>query len=74
MFGCGFVQMYGMTETTGTIVALPIFLQKLMGYNAYLAGLAIAPGGTYISGTRGMAFSQTFTPSGGASGSISGST
>ncbi|MEW4467899.1 fatty acid--CoA ligase [Parasphingorhabdus sp. JC815] len=22
-FGCGFVQMYGMTETTGTIVALP---------------------------------------------------
>ncbi|MGB0920314.1 MAG: fatty acid--CoA ligase [Alphaproteobacteria bacterium] len=23
MFGCGFVQMYGMTETTGTVVALP---------------------------------------------------
>jgi len=23
VFGCGFVQMYGMTETTGTIVALP---------------------------------------------------
>jgi fatty-acyl-CoA synthase len=23
IFGCGFVQMYGMTETTGTIVALP---------------------------------------------------
>ncbi len=22
VFGCGFVQMYGMTETTGTIVAL----------------------------------------------------
>jgi long-chain acyl-CoA synthetase len=23
VFGCGFVQMYGMTETTGTVVALP---------------------------------------------------
>jgi acyl-CoA synthetase (AMP-forming)/AMP-acid ligase II len=23
VFGCGFIQMYGMTETTGTIVALP---------------------------------------------------
>ena len=23
IFKCGFVQMYGMTETTGTIVALP---------------------------------------------------
>src|SRR5260370_16598749 len=23
VFGCGFVQLYGMTETTGTIVALP---------------------------------------------------
>src|SRR6202012_1456115 len=23
VFGCGFAQMYGMTETTGTIVALP---------------------------------------------------
>jgi MFS transporter, DHA2 family, multidrug resistance protein len=29
----------------GTIVVLPIYLQKLMGYTAYLAGLAIAAGG-----------------------------
>jgi len=29
----------------GTIVLLPIYLQKLMGYTAYLAGLVLAPGG-----------------------------
>jgi len=29
----------------GSIVILPLFVQQLMGYNAYLAGLIIAPGG-----------------------------
>jgi MFS transporter, DHA2 family, multidrug resistance protein len=29
----------------GTIVLLPIYLQGLMGYNAFLAGLVLAPGG-----------------------------
>ena len=29
----------------GSITLLPLFLQTLMGYNAYLAGLALAPGG-----------------------------
>lgn len=29
----------------GSIILLPLFLQELMGYNAYLAGLALAPGG-----------------------------
>jgi MFS transporter, DHA2 family, multidrug resistance protein len=29
----------------GSITLLPLFLQNLMGYNAYLAGLALAPGG-----------------------------
>jgi MFS transporter, DHA2 family, multidrug resistance protein len=28
-----------------SIILLPIFLQQLMGYDAYLAGLALAPGG-----------------------------
>jgi len=28
-----------------TIVLLPMFLQQLMGYNAFLSGLALAPGG-----------------------------
>jgi DHA2 family multidrug resistance protein len=29
----------------GSIVLLPLFLQQLMGYNAFLAGMALAPGG-----------------------------
>lgn len=29
----------------GSLILLPIFLQQLMGYNAFLAGLALAPGG-----------------------------
>ncbi len=29
----------------GSITLLPLFLQELMGYNAFLAGLALAPGG-----------------------------
>ncbi|MBF0485806.1 MAG: DHA2 family efflux MFS transporter permease subunit [Candidatus Omnitrophica bacterium] len=29
----------------GTIVIIPIYLQRLMGYNAFLSGLALAPGG-----------------------------
>lgn len=29
----------------GSIILLPLFLQQLMGYNAFLAGLALAPGG-----------------------------
>ncbi|HTZ11016.1 MAG TPA: DHA2 family efflux MFS transporter permease subunit [Candidatus Margulisiibacteriota bacterium] len=37
-----FVSFFGLF---GSIVLLPLFLQQLMGYNAYLAGFAIAPGG-----------------------------
>ena len=29
----------------GSITLLPLFLQQLMGYNAFLAGMALAPGG-----------------------------
>jgi len=29
----------------GSIVLIPLYLQQLMGYNAFLAGLALAPGG-----------------------------
>ena len=29
----------------GSIVLIPLFLQELMGYTSYLAGLALAPGG-----------------------------
>lgn len=29
----------------GSLILLPIFLQELLGYTAYLAGLALAPGG-----------------------------
>jgi MFS transporter, DHA2 family, multidrug resistance protein len=29
----------------GSIVLIPMYLQQLMGYNAFLAGLALAPGG-----------------------------
>lgn len=29
----------------GSIVLIPLFLQQLMGYNAFLAGLVLAPGG-----------------------------
>jgi DHA2 family multidrug resistance protein len=37
-----FISFFGLF---GSIVLLPLFLQQLMGYNAFLAGLIIAPGG-----------------------------
>jgi DHA2 family multidrug resistance protein len=37
-----FVAFFGLF---GSIVILPLFVQQLMGYNAFLAGLIIAPGG-----------------------------
>jgi DHA2 family multidrug resistance protein len=37
-----FVAFFGLF---GSIVVLPLFVQQLLGYNAYLAGLIIAPGG-----------------------------
>ncbi|MBF0594260.1 MAG: DHA2 family efflux MFS transporter permease subunit [Candidatus Omnitrophica bacterium] len=43
-----FIQFLAFFVLFGTIVALPIFLQKLMGYNAFWAGLAIAPGGVVM--------------------------
>jgi MFS transporter, DHA2 family, multidrug resistance protein len=36
---CAFFNLFG------SIVLLPIYLQTLMGYNAYLAGLVLGPGG-----------------------------
>ena len=48
VFGCGFVQMYGMTETTGTIVALepedhtPEGSQRMRSAGKPLAGVEIA--------------------------------
>ena len=47
VFGCGFVQMYGMTETTGTIVALPPEdhidgLERMKSAGKALAGIELA--------------------------------
>jgi acyl-CoA synthetase (AMP-forming)/AMP-acid ligase II len=47
VFGCGFVQMYGMTETTGTIVALPPEdhiegLERMRSAGKALAGVELA--------------------------------
>jgi fatty-acyl-CoA synthase len=47
VFGCGFVQMYGMTETTGTIVALPPEdhvegLQRMRSAGKALPGVELA--------------------------------
>ena len=47
VFGCGFVQMYGMTETTGTIVALPpedhvLGLDRMRSAGKALPGVELA--------------------------------
>ena len=47
VFGCGFVQLYGMTETTGTIVALPPEdhiegLERMKSAGKALPGIEIA--------------------------------
>ncbi len=48
VFGCGFVQMYGMTETTGTVVALapedhdPAGNERMRGAGKALPGVEIA--------------------------------
>jgi acyl-CoA synthetase (AMP-forming)/AMP-acid ligase II len=47
VFGCGFVQVYGMTETTGSIVALPpedhvIGLQRMRSAGKALPGVELA--------------------------------
>lgn len=47
VFNCGFVQMYGMTETTGTIVALPPEDHDIAG-NAKMASAGKAIGGVEI--------------------------
>jgi DHA2 family multidrug resistance protein len=39
------VQFFAFFVLFGSIVLVPIYLQQLMGYTAYLAGLALAPGG-----------------------------
>lgn len=39
------VMFLGFFAFFGSIVLLPLFLQRLMGYNAYLAGLVLGPGG-----------------------------
>lgn len=39
------IQFFTFFVLFGSIILLPLFLQELMGYNAYLAGLALAPGG-----------------------------
>jgi DHA2 family multidrug resistance protein len=40
-----FVMSLGFFSFFGSIVLLPIFLQNLMGYNAFLAGLVLGPSG-----------------------------
>jgi long-chain acyl-CoA synthetase len=48
VFGCGFIQMYGMTETTGTVVALapedhdPAGNERMKGAGQALPGVEIA--------------------------------
>ncbi len=39
------VMFFGFFAFFGSIVLLPLFLQGLMGYTAYLAGLVLGPGG-----------------------------
>jgi DHA2 family multidrug resistance protein len=39
------IQFFVFFVLFGSIILLPIFLQSLMGYNAFLAGMALAPGG-----------------------------
>ncbi len=39
------IQFFVFFVLFASIILLPIFLQQLMGYDAYLAGLALAPGG-----------------------------
>lgn len=39
------IQFFVFFVLFGSIILLPIFLQQLMGYNAFLAGMALAPGG-----------------------------
>ncbi len=39
------VMFLGFFAFFGSIVLLPLYLQTLMGYNAYLAGLVLGPGG-----------------------------
>jgi len=43
--GANIIQFTVFFVLFGSIILLPIFLQQLMGYNAFLAGLALAPGG-----------------------------
>jgi DHA2 family multidrug resistance protein len=40
-----FIQAISFFVLFGSIVLLPLYLQQLMGYTSYLAGLALAPGG-----------------------------
>ncbi len=39
-----FIMFFGFFGFFGTIVLLPIYLQTLMGYNAFLAGMVLGPG------------------------------
>jgi DHA2 family multidrug resistance protein len=39
------IQFFSFFGLFGSIVLLPLFVQQLLGYNAFLAGMVIAPGG-----------------------------
>jgi DHA2 family multidrug resistance protein len=39
------IQFFSFFVLFGSLVLLPLYLQQLMGYNAYLAGWVLAPGG-----------------------------
>jgi len=39
------IQFFAFFVLFGSLVLLPLYLQQLMGYNAYLAGWVLAPGG-----------------------------
>jgi MFS transporter, DHA2 family, multidrug resistance protein len=43
--GANMIQATAFFVLFASITLLPLFLQQLMGYNAFLAGLALAPGG-----------------------------
>jgi DHA2 family multidrug resistance protein len=43
--GANIIQFISFFVLFGSIVLIPLFVQELLGYNALLAGLALAPGG-----------------------------
>jgi MFS transporter, DHA2 family, multidrug resistance protein len=58
--GTVLIFLYGML-LYGSTYLLPLFLQSMMGYTAFLAGLALAPGG-FLAATIAMPLAGRLTP------------